>query len=101
MPQIWRPVRLNFRVNIFQDGSAAFHTIFHVEQARFDPQTLSYTIHFNPVVTSNFRLLIQRARLRHPQSWVAELSQVEVYGANATSNEQIHHRHRIPSSPPP
>lgn len=71
------------------EGSAAFYTFFHVQQARFDPRTLSYTVRFKPVVTDNFRLLIERATASvTPQSWIAELAQLEVYGADATSNPE-------------
>ena len=61
-----------------------FHTFFHVEDARFDPETLSYTVHFAPVVTDNFRLLIERTAAKvTPQSWLAELAQLEVFGTDA------------------
>ena len=65
-------------------GGGAMHSFFHVRQAAFDPHTLSYTVRFQPVVTDNFRLLIERnAATTTPQSWTAELAQVEVYGADA------------------
>jgi hypothetical protein len=71
------------------DGSDAFNTLFHVQDARFDPQTLSYTVNFKPVVTSNFRLLIKRSTASvTPQSWIAELAQVEVYGTNANEGAE-------------
>lgn len=66
------------------NGSDKFHSIFSVQHARFDPKTLSYTVRFKPVVANNFRLLIKRnAAPATPQSWVAELAQIEVYGTNA------------------
>ena len=66
--------------------SSTFHTFFHVEQAEFDPQTLSYTVRFASVVTDNVRLVIERtAAPATPQSWVAELRQLEVYGTDAAS----------------
>lgn len=68
-------------------GGAAFHTVFHVQQAQFDPATLTYTVHFAPLVTDNFRLLIERTTASStPQSWLAELGQLEVYGDNASSD---------------
>ncbi|MGH7978048.1 MAG: MGH1-like glycoside hydrolase domain-containing protein, partial [Limisphaerales bacterium] len=69
------------------DGNGRLQTFFHVQNAQFDPKTLSYTIRFKPVVTDNFRLLIQRNTAPvTPQSWVAALAQVEVYGSNVTRN---------------
>jgi hypothetical protein len=80
---------VEFSGQYLPDGSDKFHTIFHVQQAHFDPKTLSYTVHFKTVVTSNFRLLIERnAASATPQSWVAELAQVEVYGVNATNGAE-------------
>ena len=80
-----RPVE--FSGQYLPDGGGTFQTFFHVQEAQFDPKTLSYTISFKPVVTSNFRLLIERsAAAVSPQSWVAQLAQVEVYGDNATSS---------------
>ena len=63
---------------------AEFHTFFHVQDAHFDPQTHTYTVHFDPMVTDNFRLVIERTQAKAtPQSWLAELAQVEVFGADA------------------
>ena len=71
------------------DGSGTFDTFFHVHQAQFDAKTLSYTIRFKPVVTDNFRLRIERSTASvTPQSWVAELAQVVVYGVNATTSAE-------------
>jgi hypothetical protein len=71
-------------------ASATFDTFFHVAKARFDPQTLAYTIHFKPMVASNFRLMIKRSMATDtPQSWVAELAQVEVYGVDASNAETL------------
>ncbi len=67
-------------------SGAAFHRIFHVQQAKFDPQTLTFTVHFAPMVTDNFRLVIERtAAATTPQSWVAELAQLEVYGTDTAA----------------
>ena len=69
-----------------EDG--AFHTIFHLEDAHFDPQTLSYAVRFAPMVTDNFRLLIVRTKASvTPQSWMAEMSQLEVFGTDAKSDK--------------
>ena len=79
-----RPIE--FLGQYLSDDSDEFHLIFNDQQADFDPQTLSYTIHFKPIVTNNFRLLIKRNAARvTPQSWVTELAQVEVYGDNITN----------------
>jgi hypothetical protein len=78
---------VEFSGQYLSDGSDTFHKIFRVQDARFDPKTLSYTISFEPVVASNFRLVIERSAASvTPQSWVAELAQVEVYGNNATNS---------------
>ena len=74
---------VEFSGQYLPDGGTAFHTFFHVQQARFDPRTLSYTVHFNPVVTNNFRLVIERTTASvTPQSWIAELSQLKIYGVD-------------------
>jgi len=66
------------------DASGTFDTFFHVKNAQFDPKTLSYTITIKPMVTSSFRQVIERSTASvTPQSRVAELAQVEVFGANA------------------
>jgi hypothetical protein len=77
---------VEFSGQYLADGSDKFHTFFHVRQAAFDPKTLSYTISFKPVVTSNFRLMIERSAASvTPQSWSAQLAQVEVYGIDVTN----------------
>jgi hypothetical protein len=77
---------VEFSGQCLPDGSDTFDRLFHVQEGRFDPKTLSYTVSFKPVVTSNFRLLIERSTASvTPQSWIAELAQVEVYGVNATN----------------
>jgi hypothetical protein len=68
----------------YRERGAAFHTFFHVQRAQFDPKTLTYTVNFTPVVTDNFRLVIERtAATETPQSWWAELAQVKVFGTDA------------------
>lgn len=70
----------------YLDRSRSFHTFFHIQNAHFDPGTLTYTVHFAPVVTDNFRLVIERtAATVVPQSWIAELAQLQVFGTDATS----------------
>lgn len=70
----------------YRDGGATFRTVFHVQQAQFDAKTLTYTVHFAPVVADNFRLVIERTTATEtPQSWWAELAQLEVYGSDAAS----------------
>lgn len=79
---ITRPVV--FSGQYLTNGSYKFHTIFRIQNAHFDPKTLSCTVRFRPVVTNNFRLLItQNAAPAMPQSWVADLAQIEVYGTNS------------------
>jgi len=78
----------------FSETSDKFETLFHVPQVRFDPQTLAYAVNFKPTVTSNFRLLIKRSTVPvTPQSWVAELAQLEVYGVNTTNSETANVTH--------
>lgn len=80
---------VEFSGQYLSKGNHTFHTIFHVQQAQFDPKTLSCTIHFKSVVAGNFRLLIEKSTPPvTPGSWVAELAQVEVYGDNATNIEE-------------
>jgi len=68
-----------------RDG--AFHTFLHIEEALFDPRTLTYTVRFAPVVTDNFRLVIERTTAKvTPQSWLAELTEVQVFGADAAAD---------------
>ena len=68
----------------YRERGGAFHTIVHVQDAHFDPQTLTYTVHFAPVVTDNLRLVIERNSAKvTPQSWWAELAQMEVFGTDA------------------
>lgn len=77
----------DFSGQCLPDGRDSFRTFFQVKDAQFDPETLSYTFRFKPMVTDNFRLLIERSAAPvTPQSWVAELAQVEVYGVNATTD---------------
>ena len=67
------------------DGT--FHTLLHVQGGHFDPQTLTYTAHFAPVVTDNFRLVIERTTAKvTPQSWLAELGQMQVFGTEAAAS---------------
>ncbi|MGH9599282.1 MAG: hypothetical protein ACRD27_05425, partial [Terracidiphilus sp.] len=70
----------------YMGHGAEFHTLFHVQYAHFDARTLTYTIHFAPVVADNFRLVIERtAAAATPQSWLAELAQLEVFGTDAAA----------------
>ncbi len=77
-----------FSGQFLENSSGAFHTFFHVANAQYDPKTHSCVVTFKPIVTDNFRLLIERNTAAvTPQSWLAELAQVEVYGADAISTE--------------
>ncbi len=68
-------------------SDAAFHTFFQVHQAQFDPETLTYTVHFAPLMADNFRLVVTRtAATATPQSRVAELAQLQVYGIDAAAD---------------
>ena len=79
------PARLSFRGSTLA-MRGAFHTFFHVEEAHFDPRTLTYTVHFAPVVTDNFRLVIERTTATAtPQSWSAELAEMQVFGTDAAA----------------
>lgn len=70
-------------------SSGDIETIFHVQHASFGPETHSMTVEFKPIVTDNFRLLIQRNTASvTPQSWIAALAQVEVYGTDVTNATQ-------------
>lgn len=81
-----RPVQLV--VQFLERRGAEFHTIVHIEHTDFDPHTLTCTIHFAPVITDNLRLVIERtAATATPQSWFAELKELQVYGTNALGSE--------------
>lgn len=68
-------------------SDAAFHTLFRVHQAQFDPQTLTYTVHLAPLIADNFRMVVERtAATATPQSLIAELAQLQVYGADAAAD---------------
>lgn len=76
-------------------SSGRFRTFFHARDARFDSETHSCTVQFKPIVTDNIRLLVERNTSRvTPQSWLAELAQMEVYGINATNRTE---KSRIPA----
>ncbi|HEX4119054.1 MAG TPA: hypothetical protein VH619_00400 [Verrucomicrobiae bacterium] len=78
---------VEFSGQYLPDGNGTFHTVFHVREARFDPRKLSYIVRFKPVVTDNLRLMITRSTASvTPQSWIAQLTRVEVYGVNATND---------------
>ena len=74
---------IEFLGQVSSDAGAMIQDVFRVNDARFDPTTLSYTIDFEPVDTDNFRLLITRSFAPEPpqSNWV-QLSEVEVYGEN-------------------
>jgi len=67
--------------------NTAFHTFCREQQPQFDPRTLSYTVRFAPVVTDNIRVVIERTRAHEtPQSWIAELAQLEVFGSDVSAD---------------
>lgn len=88
----------------YMDSRGVFHTVFHAENAHFNPLTLADTVHFAPVVTNDFRLVIERtAATATPTSCLAELSQMQVFGTNATpdnmtasSSTSASHPHGLP-----
>jgi hypothetical protein len=80
---------VEFSGQCLRNASNTFETLFHVQEASFDFQTLSYSVSFKPVVTRDFRLVIERSTASvTPQSWVAELAQVEVYGINTNDDAE-------------
>ena len=82
-------VPAEFSGQFLPDDSGKFQTFLHIKGVRFDPETHSCTVRFKPIVTDNFRLLIQRNTASvTPQSWIAALAQVEVYGSNATGKAE-------------
>jgi hypothetical protein len=77
-----RPVEIS--AQYLKHGSVAFHTFVRVDHADFDPRTLTCTIHFTPIITDNIRLVIERSAVpATPQSWFAELAQLQVFGSDA------------------
>ncbi len=75
---------VEFAGQISDDAGATFDELFHANNVRFDPTTFSYTVDFEPVDTTNFRLLVLRSTVPEtPQSHWVQLSEIEVYGDNA------------------
>ncbi len=75
---------VEFFGQVSNDAGATFKELFRINNARFDPAKLSYSVDFEPVDTDNFRLLITRsAAPETPQSHQSQLSEVEIYGDNA------------------
>jgi hypothetical protein len=78
---------VNFSGQYSSIGGANLHTLFHFRDALFNPRTLSYTIYFEPIITNNFRFVINKnAAPVTPQSRTATLAQVKVYGTDAENN---------------
>ncbi|MHB1767748.1 MAG: glucosidase family protein, partial [Phycisphaerae bacterium] len=81
---------VEFYGQVSDDAGATIKDVFQVNNARFDPATLSYAVDFEPVDTDNFRLLITRsAAPETPQSHWAQLSEMEVYGDNAPAVKSL------------
>jgi len=62
----------------FDDG-ATFKTLFEVKNNKMDAATFVVERSFDPVVTDNFRLRIDRSSMQDYPNW-AQLSEVEVFG---------------------
>lgn len=61
------------------DGGATFRTLFEVKNSKMDAATFTVERSFDPVVTDNFRLRIDRSSMQEQPNW-AQLSEVEVFG---------------------
>ncbi len=61
------------------DGGASFRTLFVVKNNRMDAKIFAVERSFDPVVSDNFRLRIDRSSMRDHPDW-AQLSELEVFG---------------------
>jgi len=62
-----------------EDGGATFKTLFEVKDNKMDAQTFAVERSFDPVVTDNFRLRIDRSSTQAEPN-AAQVSEVEVFG---------------------
>ncbi len=61
------------------DGGLTFKTLFEVKNNKMDAALFTVERSFDPVVTDNFRLRIERSSMQDHPNW-AQLSELEVFG---------------------
>ena len=74
----------DFRGQFSADGGVTVKDIFAAKDHKPDPQTLTMEFRFEPVVTDNFRLLIERSTTALSPKYT-QLSEIEVYGEDAAA----------------
>ena len=77
----------DFRGEYSLDGGRTFKTLFAVKHQKPGPQTLAMGYRFDPVVTDNFRLVIEKSVATSPAEDNAQLSEIEVYGQDVTAEK--------------
>lgn len=73
----------DFRGEYSPDNGKTFKTLFAVKDQKPDSKTLVMKTRFAPVVADNFRLVIERSVASSPAQFNTQLSEIEVYGADA------------------
>ena len=73
----------DFRGEYSSDGGRTYKSLFAVKDQKPDPQTLAMGYRFDPVVTDNFRLVIEKSVATSPAEDNTQLSEIEVYGQDA------------------
>lgn len=73
----------DFRGEYSSDGGRTYKSLFAVKDQKPDPQTLAMGYRFDPVVTDNFRLVIEKSVGTSPAEDNTQLSEIEVYGQDA------------------
>jgi len=82
------------------DGGLTLRTLFEVTGNRMDDETFAVARSFEPVVTDNFRLRIDRSSDEaHPDE--TELSEIEVFGSFVDEDATVETAAQAPSLPDP
>jgi hypothetical protein len=73
----------DFRGEYSPDGGRTYKLLFAVKDQKPGQQTLAMGYRFDPVVTDNFRLVIEKSVATSPAGDNTQLSEIEVYGQDA------------------
>ena len=79
----------DFRGEFSPDGGRTSKTLFVASDCRPHKRTLTMRFNFASVVADNFRLLITRSVAESPSEANTQLSEIEVYGDDATAAEPV------------
>ena len=74
-----------FRGEYSLDSGRTYKTLFAVKNQKPGQRTLAMGYRFDPVVTDNFRLVIEKSAATSPAEDNTQLSEIEVYGQDATA----------------